>query len=129
MHGRLILLHLLVHIFYTLEDIIGQTTLKIIYYVYIPYKIFIKNSRIPILRSFKDSGMGVVLSMVCFSPSIELQKQVYNCQDNDVGVHVAYIVNILSAYRHLLTNHLHGTATELYKFKITMYNYKYISLM
>ena len=39
-----------------------------------------------VVSSFIDSGVGLVLSMVCFSPSIEQQKQVCNCETNNVGV-------------------------------------------
>ena len=35
---------------------------------------------------FIDSGAGFVLSMICFSPSIEQQKQFYNCKAKDLGV-------------------------------------------
>ena len=33
-----------------------------------------------------DGGVDLVLSIVCFSPNIEQQKQVYNCKARDVGV-------------------------------------------
>ena len=32
-----------------------------------------------------DCGVGLVLSLVCFSPS-EQQKQICNCEANDEGV-------------------------------------------
>ena len=35
---------------------------------------------------FIDSGVGLVVSMVPFSSSIQQQKQVHNCKANDVGV-------------------------------------------
>ena len=40
-----------------------------------------------------------------FSPSIEQQKQFYNCKANDLGV--------VWCSRRLLTNRLHGKAAEL----------------
>ena len=33
-----------------------------------------------------DSGVGLLLNMVCFSPSIEQRRQVYSYEANDVGV-------------------------------------------
>ena len=51
-----------------------------------------------------------MLSMVCFSPSIEQRKQVYNCEANDVGVVHNEWMNYLRVYRRFLTNHLHGKA-------------------
>ena len=37
-----------------------------------------------VVRSFIDSGAGLVPSVVHFSLSIEQRKQVYNCEANDV---------------------------------------------
>ena len=51
-----------------------------------------------------------------FSPSIELQKQFYNCEANDLGmVWCSYNkrMNRLCVYRYLLTNRVHGKAAEL----------------
>ena len=56
------------------------------------------------MSSFIDSGTGLVLSMVCFSHSIEQQKQVYNYEAKDVGVIYNEPMNLSHAYRHLLTN-------------------------
>ena len=54
--------------------------------------------------------------MVCFSLSIEQQNQFYNHESNYLGmVRCSYNeqMNHLHAYRHLLTNRLHGKAAEL----------------
>ena len=54
--------------------------------------------------------------MVRVSPSIEQQKQFYNCKANDLGiVWCSYNEwkNPLHVYRRLLTNPLHGKAAEL----------------
>ena len=42
--------------------------------------------------------------MVHFSPSIEQQKQIYNCEAKDVGVVYNERTNRLRVYRRLLTN-------------------------
>ena len=58
----------------------------------------------------------VRMYMVHFSPSIELQKQFYNCEANDLGmVWCIYNkrMNRLCVYRYLLTNRVHGKAAEL----------------
>ena len=54
--------------------------------------------------------------MVCFSPSIEQQKQFYKFKANDLSVvwsryngRIVYIC----VYRHLLTNRLHDKAAKL----------------
>ena len=68
------------------------------------------------MSSFIDSEVGLVLSMVRFSPSIEQRKQFYNCEANGLGVvWCSYNKwkNSLCVYRPLLTNRLHGKATEL----------------
>ena len=57
-----------------------------------------------VVSSLIDSAAGLVLSMVCFSPSTEQRKQVYNCKANDVGVLHNEWRNCLHVYRHLLTN-------------------------
>ena len=54
----------------------------------------------------------VVLSMVCFSPSIEQRKQAYNCNVYDVGVVHNEQMNHLCVYRRLLTQRLHGKAAD-----------------
>ena len=58
--------------------------------------------------------------MVCFSPSIEQEKQCYNCNANDLSsvVWCSYNKQMkhLSVYRGLLTNRLHGKAAELRMF-------------
>ena len=38
------------------------------------------------MSSFIDSEVGIVLSMIRFTPSIEQQKQVYDCNANNVGM-------------------------------------------
>ena len=38
------------------------------------------------VSSFINSGVGLVLYVACFSPSVEQQKQVYNYKANYVGV-------------------------------------------
>ena len=56
---------------------------------------------------------ALVLSMVHFSPSIQQQKQVYNCEANNVGVVYNEYINGLGVYWRLLTNPLHRKAAEL----------------
>ena len=56
--------------------------------------------------SFIDSGVGLVLSMVRLSSSIEHQKQVYNYKASNVGV-------VYDEQMHSLANHLRGKAAEL----------------
>jgi len=51
-----------------------------------------------------DSGVGLVLSMVCFSPSIQQRKQVYNWKANNMGVVYNEWTNRSCVYGHLLTN-------------------------
>ena len=51
--------------------------------------------------------------MVPFSPSIDQQKQVYNCKANNVGVVCNEPMSHLHVYRRLLTNCWHGKAAEL----------------
>ena len=74
------------------------------------------------MSSFIDSGADLVLStyMVCFSRSIEQQKQFYNYiatyVRNSLGlVWCSYNeqTNCLRVYRRLLKNCLHGKAAEL----------------
>ena len=68
-----------------------------------------------VVSSFLDSGGGLVLSMVRFSPSIKSLHckllLVYNCEANDVCgvVHD----ECLCVYKGLLTNRLSGKAAEL----------------
>ena len=59
---------------------------------------------------FSDSGVGLVLSMVRYSPDI---KQVYNCKANDVGSCImnGRIVYVLVSKR-LSTNCLYDKAAE-----------------
>ena len=57
-----------------------------------------------VVSSFIDSGVGLVPSMVHFSPSIEQRKQVYNCKANDVDVEYNERTNGLCVYIHLLKN-------------------------
>ena len=52
--------------------------------------------------------------MVCFSTGTQQQKQVYNCNTNNVGVVHDEWANYLHVYRCLLTNHLHDKAAERY---------------
>ena len=61
---------------------------------------------------FIDSGAGIVLSLVCFSPSIYDENKYINvrlmmcilCNER---------TNCLRVYKRLLTNRLHGKAAEL----------------
>ena len=70
------------------------------------------------MSSFIDSGADLVLStyMVRYSPSIDQQKQFYNCEANSLGVVWCSCnerTNRLRVYRRFLTNSLHGKAAEL----------------
>ena len=51
--------------------------------------------------------------MVHFSPSIEQQKQFYNCEAGVVWCNYNERITHLCVYRRLLTNRLHGKAAEL----------------
>ena len=69
-----------------------------------------------VVSSFINSGVGLALSMVHFSPSIEQQKQIYICEAKDVGVVCKQYnkrINRLRVYRRLSTNCWHGKAAEL----------------
>ena len=59
---------------------------------------------------FSDSGVGLVLSMVRYSPDI---KQVYNCEANDLGSCImnGRIVYVF-VFKRLSTNRLYGKAAE-----------------
>ena len=59
-----------------------------------------------------NSGAGLVLPMVPFSPSIQQPKQVYNWEANDVGVLYIEWTIYFCFYRCCLLNHLHGKAAE-----------------
>ena len=66
-----------------------------------------------VVSAFTDSGAGLVLYITFLRPSIEQQKQAYNCETNSVVVVYNEWTNCLYVYRHLLTNRLHGKAAEL----------------
>ena len=55
-------------------------------------------------KRYKGSGAGLVLSMDCFSPSIDLQKQVNYCKANDMGVVYIEQMNCLNLYTEVLVN-------------------------